>query len=355
MRISLLWRERGGLMETRGVNRCLYTYVELNGDVPANDRTASFEHIVPYALGGSDAFGISYCSKRANNDFGRDIDAPFIALPLVGFVRHQLGLKGNSGKVPDLVFKGACPELGRECDIVFPYEGEPYPDFGIDVAGSMGAGKVSFSGSETRLRQAVTGMLKKAKSGNYTVLSDNHHPVTSFEDAMITAQRETGETLSFRLDFGDSAFVRPWTLGLIKIALGLGARALGPTWAFSADADRLRACLADTSPKGARPSVRGNTLMKLTPELQTLTGVRPGRHTLAVLPHPEGMMACISLFGGNVFDAIIDLGNGPADIKVANETLPADWTCIFHIDPTTRRLETATCADVQRAVDLLSK
>lgn len=59
------------------MERCLYTYVELNENVPPNDWTASLEHIVPYALGGCDSFSIRYCSKKANNDFGRDIDAPF--------------------------------------------------------------------------------------------------------------------------------------------------------------------------------------------------------------------------------------------------------------------------------------
>lgn len=347
--------ESDRLVETQEVGRCLYTYVELNRDVPANDRTASFEHIVPYALGGSDDFGISYCSKRANNDLGRDIDAPFIALPLVGFKRHELGLKGYSGKVPDLVFKGTCREMGRDCNIVFPYEGEPYEDFGINVTGSLESGTMSFAGSEARLQQAVAGMLKKAKLGSYTVLDGNLLPITSFDDALITAQRETGETLSFRVDFSEAAFAHPWTLGLVKIALGLGAKALGPTWAFSAEADRLRACLTSTLVKDTRPRIRGNALMKFTPELRALMGVRSGRHTLAVLPHPEGMMAYISLFGGTLFDAIIDLGNGPADVKIANDRLPADWTCVFHIDPTTRRLETATYAEIDRNFDHLAK
>ena len=95
--------------------------------------------------------------------------------------------------------------------------------------------------------------------------------------------------------------------------------------------------------------------MKFTPELKTLMGVRSGRHTLAVLPHPEGMMAYISLFGGTLFDAIIDLGDGPADVKVANDRLPVDWVWVFHVDPTTRRLETATYSEIDRNIDHLAK
>lgn len=52
------------------MERCLYTYVDLNQNDPPDDRTATLEHIVPYAIGGSGEFLIKYCSKKANNDFG---------------------------------------------------------------------------------------------------------------------------------------------------------------------------------------------------------------------------------------------------------------------------------------------
>ncbi|MDZ4294984.1 MAG: hypothetical protein U1C47_24050 [Hydrogenophaga sp.] len=58
------------------------------------------------------------------------------------------------------------------------------------------------------------------------------------------------------------------------------------------------------------------------------------------------MIAYISLFGGEMMDAMIDLGNGPSDIKLVNETLPPHWECVFRIDPKTRRLTELSLAEV---------
>lgn len=328
------------------MERCLYTYVELNQNEPPDDRTATLEHIVPFALGGTDAFTIRYCSKKANNDFGRDIDAPFIALPITGFKRHSLGLKSYSGTVPDIVFKGDCPELQKSCNIVFPYAGEVYADFGINGTGGIDSGKVTFSGSEDRLRGAVTSLIKKASRKGLTVLGDQLQPITTFEEALEAATKETGEKLHFRMDFGRDAFFVPWSRGIIKIALGLGAYALGRTWAFSPEADVFRTSLiCDTAALAAQP-LRGTTVGRIPPDLARMIDIQPGRHSLAVLPHENGMAAYISLFGGDIFDAIIDLGNGLADVKRSNDRLPPTWNCVFHIDPVTRKLTTMTLGDV---------
>lgn len=333
------------------MERCLYSYVELNDDVPANDRTASLEHIVPYSLGGCDSFGIRYCSKKANNELGRDIDAPFIALPITGFKRHQRGLKSYSGTVPDIVFKGNCPELEKDCKIVFPYGGNVYADFGISASGGIDTGKVAFAGSEDRLRGAVTGLIAKASRKGLTVLSDQLQPISTFEDAIAAARKKNGETLHFRVDFGCDAFFVPWSRGLIKMALGLGAFALGKSWAFSAEADVLRSCLVCESARLSTLPMKGTTVGKIPSDIARLFDIQGGRHTLAVFPHDSSMVAYISLFGGELFDAILDLGSGPADVKMVNDQLPRSWNCVFHIDPVTRKLTTMTVADVDARVE----
>jgi hypothetical protein len=336
------------------LEKCLYTYVKLNQNSPADDCTATLEHIVPYALGGSASFGIRYCSKKANNDYGRDIDAPFIALPMIGFKRHDLGLKSYSGTVPDMVFKGECTDLQTKCDIIFPYGGEVYADYGIQVAGSIDSGQLAFSGGEDRLRMAVSSLIKKASHIGLNILNEYLQPITNFEDALATATKRSGEILHFRLDFGHEAFFLPWSRGLIKMALGLGAYALGQSWAFSAEADILRSCLISSKTDLASKSLRGTTTARIPPNTAQIIDIRPGRHTLAVLPHHNGMAAYISLFGGEIFDAIIDLGNGPADVKRVNDQLPTTWDCVFHIDPVTRQLTTMCLADVNSRMEEMS-
>lgn len=333
------------------MDRCLYTYLPLNSDTPPNDQTATFEHIVPYALGGCDSFGIPYCSKKANNDFGRDIDAPFISLPIVGFKRHQLGLRSYSGVVPDIVFKGDCPELRRTCNVVFPYGGNVYADFGISVAGDLKSGKIAFSGSEDRMRNAVAGLLGKASRKGMEVLTDSLQPISSIENAIAAGVTESGETLHFRMDFGRDAFFLPWSRGIIKMALGLGAFALGKTWAFSPEADLLRTELVREGASQSTSQLKGTTVGKFQSEVTTMFDIQPGRHTLAVFPYERSMVAYISLFGGDLFDAVIDLGCGSADVKLVNDQLPRSWTCVFHIDPVERKLSTMTVADLYARFD----
>jgi hypothetical protein len=328
------------------MERCLYTYVELNHNPQADDKTASLEHIIPYALGGCDLFSIPYCSKKANNDFGRDIDAPFIALPVTGLKRHALGLKSYARIVPDIVFKGDCPELQRSCNIIFPYQGAAYADFGIDVQGSIDIGQITFSGSKDRLRAAVESLIKKATRKGLAVLSQQLESIATFDEMVEAATKATGETLHFRMNFGRDAFFVPWSKGIIKIAFGLGAFSLGSTWAFSPEADILRSCLICDAASFPNKSLRGTTLGRIPPEIARMIDVQPGRHTLAVLPHEDEMVAFISLFGGEMFDAIIHLGNGPANIKKVNDQLPATWKCVFHIDPKTRGFTCETISEV---------
>ena len=61
--------------------KCIYCRAELNDSVPANEMTASQEHVLPFAVGGTAAFSTRDTSKKYNNDLGRDIDAPFMNRP----------------------------------------------------------------------------------------------------------------------------------------------------------------------------------------------------------------------------------------------------------------------------------
>lgn len=328
--------------------RCLYTYVELNRHEPPDDATASLEHIVPYALGGSDAFAIPYCSKKANNDFGASIDAPFLSLPIVGLKRHEFGLKSYSGKIPDFRFRGDCVELSCPCDVVFPYGDPPYADLGVQVTGGLSEGnRMSFSGSRDRLSQAVGGAMQKARKKGLALLDSNQELIGTVDDAFDLATIKTGETLHFRIGYGREVFFVPWSRGILKIALGLGAFALGPTWAFSPEADMIRSALLLDDASFPGSTLRGSTTMRFPEEIARLLQPKSGEHVLAVLPDPDGgMTAWISLFGGELLDAMVHLGDGPADVRRVNDCLPTDWKCVFKIDPTSRAFASFTLAEV---------
>lgn len=326
------------------MEKCLYYLCHLNEDAPPNDRTSCLEHIVPYSIGGSGEFGIRYCSTKANSDFGTKVDGPFIALPLVGMKRHELKLKGYGGTIPDIRAPGRCQSLGTECDVVFTHDGDVYADFGLTVDGGLESGTISFAGSEDkRLRLAVEGFLKKAERKGHDVLNENLTPIENYQHALDGADVQTAEQLSFTLNFDRDTFFLPWSKGILKITLGLGAFALGKKWAFGATADVMRRALQCNDPEALLAmKIRGTTTSMLTPDLMELLDVRCNRHTLAVLPYDGGMLAVVSLFGGQLFDSIIDLGNDPADASVVGDELPRSWECVFHIDPMSRTLTRET-------------
>ena len=63
------------------------------------------EHIIPYALGGSNRFTISVCAS-CNNKYGSEIDAPFLEIFPVSYKRFEHNIESISGNLPSLLFKG---------------------------------------------------------------------------------------------------------------------------------------------------------------------------------------------------------------------------------------------------------
>src|SRR5262249_12954227 len=98
--------------------RCIYfPERELNDDRPPNDCTKSLEHIVPWALGGSNACATEDVSRKANSEFGTEIDAPFSNLLPIAFWRHTLKLAGQSGTIPPIVFDAIATKNGMKAKI----------------------------------------------------------------------------------------------------------------------------------------------------------------------------------------------------------------------------------------------
>lgn len=329
------------------IKQCLYTYRTLNKNTPPDDNTESKEHIIPYALGGSNELVTYDCSKIANNDFGRDIDAPFIAIPLVGMKRHEFGLKGQSGHIPPIEMKARVIELDKEGTMVFPYNGIPYVDLPLKSNGSMSEGRITFGGSPDKVKVAITGLLKKANRKGLQVLSQDLAPIADSTTMIENATRETGQSVHVQMQLGTDNFFEPWAKGVLKIVLGLGHKILGEQWTFSPSGDRIRMAIVSPITKWQSIGIKGNVFCQLPPEIRTLLRIKPNIHTVGVLPYNDHRMAAIvSLFGGEIFEAIIDLGDDVGRYAVIKDTLPSSMLTCFHIDPTNRKTETNTLEQV---------
>ena len=85
--------------------RCVYSGTELNRNRPQDDATATIEHIIPWALGGSHGFTIDDVSKKSNNDLGSKVDSPFANTAPLALMRHRLDLKGRGGSSQPIVWR----------------------------------------------------------------------------------------------------------------------------------------------------------------------------------------------------------------------------------------------------------
>lgn len=329
------------------IRKCLYTHSILNRNSPPDDNTESKEHIIPYALGGSNDFVTFDCSKKANNDFGRDIDAPFMAIPLVGMKRHEFAIKGQGGSVPPIEFKAKVMELNEEGTITFPHNGIPYMDLPLTSDGSMSEGKIAFAGSPDRVKVATKGLLQKANRKGLQVLTQDLAPITDATTLIENVTINTGQSVHVEMRLGIDNFFEPWEKGILKIVLGLGHKILGEQWTFSPSGDRIRLALVCPGTQWQSVGIKGDVLCKLPTEIKTLLRIKPNIHTVGVLPYTDCRMAAIiSLFGGEVFDAIVDLGDDVGKYAATNDTLPRDMKICFHIDPSSRKTELNTLEQV---------
>ena len=65
----------------------------------------SSEHVIPYAMGGSNDFTIIVC-EFSNNELGGQVDRPIIEFFPVRSERFFLGLNGTDGTPPTLDISG---------------------------------------------------------------------------------------------------------------------------------------------------------------------------------------------------------------------------------------------------------
>jgi hypothetical protein len=335
--------------------KCIYCRAELNDNKKPDDMTATWEDIVPVALGGASAFGTKDASKRYNNDFGRDIDAPFMNTPFMALKRHMFGLKGHSGVFPAVEWKIRSMANGEPGVATIDEQGNVDVRFGPVVIEDKRPKYTErlVAGAPDEVRKILDGMMKAAKKRGekfYTWSGEKIQTASDFERHFEV--EDTGllkATITF--DFG------AWVRGLFKIALGLGHVILGPDWTFSADGgDRLRSVLVLPPKDWPVSSMQGFTTGELPPQVAKVLGITSevrtrNQHTLAVLPGKTPRVA-ISLFGGdNVPEAIFSLGTEQGLLASANEHLNPNARVGVRINPTTRELVWLTVADLVTNAD----
>ena len=288
------------------MSRCIYTGKTL---VAGDDKLKpSHEHIVPLALGGSNQFTTDDVSHAANTRAGKEIDDEAASLLPFLMLRHKYGLEGNRRTIPNVKLKGAFTDLaGAEATL------EIDPDANLTFLFQHEQAEkgqfISFNTTEDRIRFLLQARLKQARQRKLNIFTPfgQIRDEEDIEIALLQADRAEGKQFKASLSLDLTAFHHAVVRLMIKIALGLGHRVLGPSWTFSAGGDLLREGLW-TSPGGNPPAIHGSLSDEVGHALGPILKIAPDKHVMAVLPAGQLTVAIIALFGGALGVATIDLG-----------------------------------------------
>jgi hypothetical protein len=338
------------------VAKCIYREIPLNSNVPADSNTASTEHIIPWALGGSNGLVTPDVSKEANNDLGSDVDAQFADTLPLAIKRHNLQIKSQKGNIPPIVWTGLSPE-GVAGTLTIHADGRVDLDLATDVERPEKGepGPVSVSGPRDRIEPILAGMLKGMKKRKHSAYSQNGKLLESLDDFLTASEQTLVNQLRLSIEYFNQ---EAWIRGLLKIALAAGHKILESDWTFGPDAGVIRQIVMNPRsnwPASPRGFIAGEWDRSLRLALGKTAAVRASnQHSIAVLPadqHGTGIMA-ISLFGGDgVPEAAIHIGKLPLAFSASlNRKDNGDTVIGYRVDPRTRNTKAITLAEVDKRI-----
>lgn len=263
----------------------------------ANDGTQpTKEHIIQYALGGSNGLVTLDVCKDCNSKLGETVDADFINQEFMGFLRLTHGIAGYSGTVPDVVLGARSLDtnepgrvrFGSAASVDVTHEPVVIRDVKAD-----GTEEILVAAMPDRAREMASGIIAKAKKQNRTVLTSSGKVAKTVEDLLAGAETETSDHYKASMQVQMIPLLR----GYAKIAFGFLHHALGEQWTFSKDAAPLRAAARGN---GTAADVK-SLVVQSRPEIRSLflgqEAADPRTHLLGIIPG-ENPVVLVSLFGG---------------------------------------------------------
>ena len=269
---------------------------------------ASVEHVIAYALGGSDDLTIITCG-RSNNSLGSSVDAPFIDFFPVRSKRFSLGLESTKGNEPTLDLGGHGWIDDNEVSISYRISADSRelklaePKIVI-TENSDGTERLQVSGDPAKVREIIEGKLRKQmKQGKAMTLQDGtalrlEGLDEAFADKEIVIQNPS---VLITIKFDRLIPIRFFA----KLALAVGHLHFGESFSRSATGQTLRqqmtvARLEDVRLRGAiwpETDHRAKRILQLVE--------KEDYHVIVVMDGDPPVLL-VSLFGE--YGAIIPLG-----------------------------------------------
>ncbi len=279
-----------------------------------HDESVAFtpEHVVPYAVGGSDAFTIRVC-KASNNRLGGSVDKPFAENFVVRSQRFFLGLSGTDGTPPTLDLSGKKQINGKQVDFKYLIHKDGREVLKIasptvTITAAAGREYWAVSGDPADVRRVLMGKLERlTKKGKQMRDAEGRALGPDELEAYIAAGdvQTLNPGILKTIHFDHAAFTRFFA----KLALATGHYVLGESFSRSARAEVLRKAIhpenaTETTFSGAHvwPCLSEGVQRLLAPFRQE----NKNSHILGILRN-ESPIFVASLFGG--IGAAIPLGD----------------------------------------------
>ncbi|QBR72333.1 hypothetical protein CU048_14780 [Beijerinckiaceae bacterium] len=336
--------------------KCIYRKVTLNSNKPEDDDTTSVEHIIPWSIGGSNGLQTLDVSRRANNDLGSEVDAPFANTLPIAIKRHELQLRSQNGQITPIVWRGQSPEGFRG---MMTIQSDGTVDVRLDPSVNRPKGgqhgPTIVSGPRERLTPILEGMLRGMKKRGEQAYSQEGKLIESLADFLSASEQTLVDRLNFNIEYFNH---ESWTRGILKIVLSAGHNILGPEWTFGPDADSIRGMVMNPRENWREPFPRGFIAGEWDRALRLALGktadVRDAfQHTVAVLPaNQEGNgFIAVSLFGGNgVPESVVHVGKLPSRIVQTLKEDNHDTVMGYRVDPRTRTTIPITFGEMGRRI-----
>ncbi len=299
-----------------------------------HDEATSFssEHVVPYAMGGTNEFTIPVC-EASNNEFGGQIDRPLTEFFPVRSERFFLGLKGTDGTPPTLDLGGTTYLQGREValkNLIGP-DGKDMRLTGrvIERTSTADGEHWNLSGSPEAIRKALAGKIQDQAAKGKWVKNDKGELITleNLDEILAGGMEEIQNPCVLRkIDFN---YLWTWRF-FAKLALAVGHYQFGEEFSRSERADQLRKVMRARIPEEA--ALAGAAIFPETHSMppQFAHFKTRGTHTI-VITHGHPRLLMVSLFGW--LDACIALD----DVRASDGMIPGEMQ-IFEIPLPERKL-----------------
>ena len=273
---------------------CIYSG-ELHDEGERSD-----EHIIPYALGGSNQLITRDVARIPNNEVGRTADSRLINNFFMANERWERRIASEDGHVPTVEFRGQV-RIGDEwTKATFRIHPDRTTELIVPPRVESDWKELNFkiACDPNDLPGIAANIEKKGTKRSLPFQLLDH---TKSTNEVTIPEPEMAAGFSFEAD--------TMALGFVKIALATGHRVLGYQWSQSEHADRLRGALRDQADDidWEQHAIHGSIWPNADAGLNQVLSAGPDRHVLLVLNNnPLGFYAL--LFGK--YNGLVQLAPG---------------------------------------------